>query len=408
VTERHGAGTLAVLGGAPAFAEPLHVGRPNMGDRFRLQQRLDGVLDRRWLTNHGPLVQEFEQEVAHLVGVRHCIAMCNATVALEVAARALGLQGEVIVPSYTFVASAHALFWQGITPVFCDIDPCTHQIDPDRVEALITPRTSGILAVHLWGRPCDVERLTAVASRHGLQLFFDAAHAFGCSRAGRMVGSFGRAEVFSFHATKFLNSCEGGAVVTDDDDLAERIRLMCNFGFAGVDHVVDIGTNGKMTEVCAAFGLTNIEAMPTIIGVNRENYRNYRECLAAVPGLKVAEYDVAERCNYQYVVVEVDAGAYGISRDELVLVLQHENVLARRYFWPGCHRMEPYRTLFASSPPHLPHTERVAQSVLVLPTGTAVTAEGIARIGGVVRAAGARTDEVRHALAVARREELQS
>ncbi|HEX7488672.1 MAG TPA: aminotransferase class I/II-fold pyridoxal phosphate-dependent enzyme, partial [Anaeromyxobacteraceae bacterium] len=223
-------GDFALLGGSPLFERPLHVGQPNLGDREQLHRLLDGILDRRWLTNHGPLVTELEARLAKLMGVGHCIAMCNGTVALEIAIRALGLKGEVIVPSFTFVATAHALQWQEITPIFCDVDPRTHTLDPDRVERVISSRTSGILGVHVWGRPCDVEGLSEVARRHRLALLFDAAHAFGVSRRGRMIGNFGDCEVFSFHATKFFNTFEGGAITTDDDDIARRCRLMRNFG----------------------------------------------------------------------------------------------------------------------------------------------------------------------------------
>ena len=168
------------------------------------------MLDNRWLTNNGPFVREFEGQVARLAGVKHCIATCNGTVALEIAIRAAGLSGEVIVPSFTFIATAHALQWQEITPVFADIDPQTHHLDPRCVEKMITPRTTGIVAVHLWGAPCDIESLSAIASKHGLKLLFDAAHAFGSSYKGRAIGSFGQGEVFSFHATKFINTLEGG------------------------------------------------------------------------------------------------------------------------------------------------------------------------------------------------------
>ncbi len=223
---------LAVFGGEPSFAAPLHVGRPNITDQARFSELVEGLLERRWLTNDGPLVRELEERVAAHVGVRHCVATCNGTVALEIAIRALGLTGEVIVPSYTFIATAHALHWQGLTPVFADIDPRTHTLDPEAVQRAITPRTSGILGVHLWGRAAPVDDLQAIADEHGLPLLFDAAHAFSSTHRQRKIGRFGRAEVFSFHATKFFHSLEGGAIVTDDDDLAETMRLMRNFGFA--------------------------------------------------------------------------------------------------------------------------------------------------------------------------------
>ncbi len=371
---------LAIFTGQPAFREPLHVGRPNIGDRRRLLERFEGVLDRNWLTNHGPLVQEFEGRIANLLNVEHCVAMCNGTIALEIATRALGLTGEVIVPSYTFVAGAHALQWQEITPVFCDIDPGTHNIDPACVESMITPRTSGIIGVHLWGRPCDVEALEQIARRHNLKLLYDAAHALGCSHQGRMVGGFGHAEVLSFHATKILNTGEGGAVVTNDHALAAKMRLMRNFGFAGYDQVIYIGTNGKMSEMAAAMGLTGLESLDDFIAVNRRNYEWYQSELASLPGLSLLQYNANEKNNYQYVVVEVDDSIAPLNRDELVAVLTAENVLARRYFYPGCHRMEPYRSYYPHAHLVLTATEAVARRVMVLPTGTSIGLEEIKKI----------------------------
>lgn len=389
---------LAIMGGTPAFAEPLHVGRPNIGDRARLMERINDMLDRRWLTNDGPLVQEFEQRLADYLGVKHCIAMCNATVALEITIRALGMQGEVIVPSFTFIATAHALQWQEITPVFCDIDPATHNLDPDKVEAMITPRTSGIIGVHVWGRPCAIEELTEIADRHNLTLMFDAAHAFGNSYKGRMIGNFGQAEVFSFHATKFFNTFEGGAVATNDDELAAKMRLMKNFGFAGYDNVIYVGTNGKMSEISGAMGLTGLESLDTFIDVNRRHYETYRDGLRFTPGIEVSAYDQTECCNFQYVSLEVDEEVAGISRDDLVHVLQAENVLARRYFYPGCHEMEPYRSYFPHAGLLLPETHRLTQRVMLLPTGTALAPEDSRHICRLINYAVEHSSEVREAL----------
>lgn len=362
---------LAIKQAEPAFAEPLHVGRPNIGDREQFMARMNDIFDRRWFSNYGPMVQEFELALARHLGVKHCIAMCNGTIALEIAIRALGLTGEVIVPSYTFVATAHALQWQEITPVFADIDPHTHTLDPDAVRRMITPRTSGIVGVHLWGRPCDTDSLQAIADENGLQLMFDAAHAFSCSHGGRMIGNFGRCEVFSFHATKFFNTFEGGAVATNDDELAKQIRLMKNFGFAGFDNVIYPGTNGKMTEVCAAMGLTSLEAIEDFLAVNRKNYITYREGIEGIPGLSLISYDEDQRCNYQYIVLEVSED-FPLSRDEIIKVLHAENILARKYFWPGCHNMQPYRSYYPHAGLLLPETQKVAERVIVLPTGTAM------------------------------------
>lgn len=385
---------LAVFGGEPAFAEPLYVGRPNIGDRGSFLARVNDILDRRWLTNNGRYVQEFENRLAALLGVRHCITMCNGTVALEITIRALGMAGEVIVPSFTFIATAHSLQWQQITPVFCDIDPETHNLDPARVEEMITPRTTGVIGVHVWGRPCPIDELAGIAARRGLKLLFDAAHAFACTHRGRKIGGFGDAEVFSFHATKFFNTFEGGAVATNDDDLAARIRLMKNFGFAGYDNVIYIGTNGKMAEVAAAMGLSSLERLSEIVESNRKNYHAYLRELSGVPGIRVMRYDETEACNYQYVILEVDEEATGIDRDRLLRILHAENVIARRYFFPGCHRMEPYRSFLPPDGIRLPHTERLARRVLSLPTGTAVGEEEIRGICGIVKLAVGRAGEV--------------
>lgn len=377
---------LAINGAPPAFDEMLHVGRPNMGSRDAFMRHVDDIFERRWLSNDGPLVQEFEERVAAHLGVKHCVAMCNGTIALEIAIRALGLEGEVIVPAYTFVATAHALQWQGITPVFADIDPATHALDPAAVRKMITPRTSGIIGVHLWGRGAPVDALQEIADEHGLKLMFDAAHAFSCTHGGRKIGGFGACEVLSFHATKFFNSFEGGAVVTDDDELARTMRLMRNFGFSGLDKVDYPGTNGKMIEIAAAMGLVNLESVDDVIAANRANYDAYREALAGIPGVRLLAYDEAERNNYQYVIVEVGADC-PVPRDTLVDTLRAENILARRYFWPGCHKMEPYRSLFPHAGLLLPATEAVAASVIVLPTGQTMNAQKIAVVGQVIRTA---------------------
>lgn len=364
---------------------PLYVGRPNIGSREAFLERVNDIYDRRWLSNGGRYVCEFEAAVSRLLDVKHCVAMCNATVGLEIAIRALNLTGEVILPSFTFVATAHALQWQQITPVFCDIDPLTHNIDPAKVEALITPRTTAILGVHLWGRACDVSALQKIADRHGLKLLFDAAHAFACSDGGRMIGGFGDAEVFSFHATKFINTLEGGVVATNNDALALQLHRMKNFGFTGYDQVESIGTNGKMNEISAAMGLTNLESLDEFISVNRAHYHRYSEQLAGLPGLTVMPYDEDEKCNFQYIVVDLDSDITGIGRDDLVQRLHEQGVIARRYFFPGCHRMEPYLTLYPETGGSLTETEKLVQRLFCLPTGSGVSVADLERVSGLIR-----------------------
>ena len=375
---------LAIHGASPLFAEPHHVGRPNIGNVERFITRARDILERRWLSNNGPMVIEFEQRIVEMLGVRHCVAMCNGTIALEIATRALDLRGEVIVPSYSFVATAHCLQWQEITPIFADIDPVTQNLDPDAVRRMITPRTTGIIGVHLWGRAAAVEQLEEVAAVNNLKLMFDASHGFGCSHDGKLLGSFGDCEVFSFHATKFFNTFEGGAVVTNDDKLAEKMRLMRNFGFEGYDRVIYPGTNGKMTEIAAAMGLTNFEDLDTFVAANRRNYHLYRDELRTIRGLKLLEFDESEKNNFQYIVLEVSP-EFPVPRDRVVDVLHAENVLARRYFWPGIHNMEPYRSYYPNAGLVLPHTKSVAERVVVLPTGTAMSGNEIRSVASVLR-----------------------
>ena len=378
---------LAINGAPPAFAEPLHVGRPNIGNREAFLHRVGQILDNQWLTNNGPMVQEFERRIAQYLGVKHCVAMCNGTIALEIAIRALGLEGEVIVPSWTFVATAHALYWQGITPVFADIDPATHNLDPAAVRRMITPRTSGIIGVHLWGRAAPIDALQAIADEHGLKLMFDAAHAFGSTYKGQIIGRFGACEVLSFHATKAFNTMEGGAVVTNDDELAEAMRLMRNFGFKGYDNVIHPGTNGKMIEVCAAMGLANLDGFDGIVAANRRNHAAYKQALAGIPGVTLLGYDPVERNSHHYVVIEVDE-TFPVSRDAIVSALHAENIKARKYFWPGCHKMKPYRDLFPHAGLMLQNSHDVSQRVIVLPAAPTLTSAEVEEVSRVIRVLG--------------------
>lgn len=375
---------LAINGAVPAFEQSLHVGRPNTGSRDAFYKLADQIFDRNWLSNNGPMVQEFEQRVADYHDVKHCVAMCNGTVALEIAIRALGLEGEVIIPSYTFIATAHALHWQAITPVFADIDPATHTLDPAAVRRMITPRTSGIIGVRLWGHSIPVEALQAIADEHDLKLMFDSAHAFGCSYEGRMIGNAGACEVLSFHATKFFNTFEGGAVLTNNDELAETMRLMRNFGFAGKDNVIHPGTNGKMIEISAAMGMVNLDSIDNMVEANRRNYQTYLVELSGLPGVSLLPYDDSERNNYQYIVIEI-GDECPASRDQIIQALHAENILARKYFWPGCHNMKPYRELYPHAGLMLPNTQQVAGRVILLPTGTGMDVEIIQTVVSVIR-----------------------
>jgi dTDP-4-amino-4,6-dideoxyglucose len=236
---------LAIFGGSPCFSEPVHVGRPSLSDPASFLRRFERILSTNRFTNDGPFVQEFEQSIAELSGAKFCVATCNATCALQLLARASNLKGEIVMPAFTFIATAHAFAWLGLEPVFCDIEAGTHTIDTASVQRAIGPHCCAIVGVHTWGIPCDVAGLERVAQDRGLVLILDAAHALGCTYAGRAVGSLGHSTVFSFHATKFVHSCEGGAITTDSAELATNLRTMRDFGFAGPDDVRCLGTNPR-------------------------------------------------------------------------------------------------------------------------------------------------------------------
>lgn len=391
-------GELAMLGGRRAFEEDIHVGRPNVPDASRLLDRIRQVLENRWLTNDGPFVREFEAAICDVTGAKHCVAVCNGTLGLELAARATGMSGEVLVPSFTFVATPHSLAWQGIRPVFVDVDVESHTIDVGGLEERITSRTSGIVATHLWGRVCEIEKLEDLARRRGLRLIFDAAHAFGVRRAGVGVGNFGDCEVFSFHATKFINAFEGGAVTTNVDEIATRLRSMRNFGFVGLDAVTQVGTNAKMCEVSAAMGLSCLEEMPALIEANRDRFWAYEQGLQGLPGIRVVKPAMDEESNFQYVVVTIEGEVFGLTRDELARTLWAEGVLARRYFHPGCHRMGAYRSSSAAALTSLPVCELLSSQVLVLPTGPTLRREDVESIVEVVRMAGQRASDLKAVL----------
>jgi dTDP-4-amino-4,6-dideoxygalactose transaminase len=389
---------LAICGGTPQFETPRYVGTPTIPDREAIHARLDQMLDARRLTNDGPFVREFEDRLAQMSGGVEAVAVCNATVGMQLLLKALDLKGEIILPSFTFIATAHACLWEGLEPVFVDVDRATHTIDPVCVAHQITDSTAGIIGVHLWGRMCRVRELEAIAQERCIPLIFDAAHALGCTYRGVPMGRLGTASVVSFHATKFVQSLEGGAIFTSDRELAERLRLLRNFGFQGYDNVDALGTNAKMNELCAAMGLGSLETLDRLITTNRTNRMAYRQAISGMPGLKLYEFDEHEANNYQYLVVEVDPRTCPYTRDELVAILHAENVIARRYFMPGCHRSMPYLSRPRRGSDSLAVTEQLCESLLALPTGAGVNATDIAEIGGILRLAYESTAQVRRGL----------
>lgn len=388
----------ACLGGHPAFPSPVVLGAPVIPDRDRFFRRVESVLDRRQLTNGGPMLREFESRLCGYLGVRNVVAVCNGTMALQIMAKAAGLTGEVIVPAFTFIATAHALSWIGLTPVFADVDEGTHTLDPDSVERCISPRTSAILGVHLWGNVCDVGELQRLADRHHLKLLFDASQAFGSGRDGRSVGGFGCAEAFSFHATKVMHCFEGGAITTNDDVLAEACRLQRNFGFAGFTDIRCCGINGKLDEISAAAGITNLEAVDQVLENNSLKFQYLRRVLNGIPGLTVLQGRSSSEWNAQYAVLKIDGDQFGLSRDHLLQVLRAEGVFARSYYVPGCHRAPPYDVNPGHCPVDLPITEDLLQNVIQLPTGPAIELRQIDLIGDLLRAIHGNRNELHSVL----------
>lgn len=352
---------------SPAFAEPLPVGQLYFPSRKKFRQAFEGIFKRRFFTNHGPLVTKLDQEVAGYLGVRHAVCVTNGTVALMAACKALDLSGSVIVPSFTFPATVQALVWAGLEPIFCDIDYNTHCINYKQVLPLIRNDTSAILGVHVWGRPCDTDSLDRLSGKTGVKIFYDACHAFGVSHKQKKIGNFGELEIFSFHATKILSSAEGGCITTNNDELASRLRTIRNFHSAYTEAVSPLRINGKMTEAQAALALISLDQHQAHVVNNKKQWLRYVQRLDNLPGLRIVKFNDRETQNYQYFVCQINENEFGISRDQLLQVLQAENIQARRYFYPAVHRLEPFASRFRDL--MLPETEKLCREVIQLPLG---------------------------------------
>jgi dTDP-4-amino-4,6-dideoxygalactose transaminase len=349
------------------FDEPIYVTRPLLPPLPDVMARLAEVWAAQQLTNIGAQHERLEGALRAHLGVHELSLFTNGTVALITAIRALGLTGEVLTTPFTFPATPHSLSWSGITPVFCDIEPVTLNIDPAAVERAIGPRTTGILAVHVYGNPCDVEALQRIADRHRLRLIYDAAHAFGARVNGRPIATFGDATMFSFHATKLFHTAEGGALACADAALKARIDDLRNFGIHGPDAVEAIGLNGKMTELQAVLGLCVLEQLGEELAKRRRLLACYRDRIAQIEGLSWLHGSNGDYSSCQYAVVRVDEAAFGCSRDVLHAALREFNVFTRRYFFPLCAHYDCYRHLPSAAPANLPVATRVAQEVLCVP-----------------------------------------
>lgn len=350
---------------------------PNL-DEFT--DSLKEIWGSKWITNNGQFHQKLEAALAEYLKVPYVSLFTNGTLPLLTALQALRITGEVITTPYSFVATTHALWWNGIKPVFVDIDPSTGNIDPQKIEAAITPRTTAILPVHVYGKPCDTEAIQAIADKYGLKVIYDAAHAFGVEVNGESLLNAGDMSTLSFHATKVFNTIEGGAMVMHDEKTKQRIDYLKNFGFANEIEVVGPGINSKMDEIRSAYGLLNLKQVDAAIAARRKVAVAYRDALRNVDGISFWDDMPGVRHNYSYFPIFVDAEKYGMTRDELYMKMKDQDVWGRRYFYPLISEFSTYRGLESSRPENLPNAHRMADTVICLPMHHALSENDLNKI----------------------------
>jgi len=345
----------------------ITVTSPLLPDLDEFHKVLKDIWERRWITNNGHYHKELEKALAEYLKVPYVSLFTNGTLPLITALQALRVTGEVITTPYSFVATTHALWWNGIKPVFVDIDPSTGDIDPDRIERAITPKTTAIMPVHVYGKPCKVDEIQAIADKYGLKVIYDAAHAFGVEVNGESILNAGDMSTLSFHATKVFNTIEGGAMVMHDAKTKQRIDYLKNFGFAGETEVVAPGINSKMDEMRSAYGLLNLKQVDAAIEARHQVAVRYREALRDVEGISFWDDMPGVRHNYSYFPIFVDAGRYGMTRDELYFKMKERGVLGRRYFYPLICEFSTYCSLESSTRENLPNAYKMADEVICLP-----------------------------------------
>lgn len=358
----------------------ITVTSPLLPDLEEFHGLLKQIWDSKWITNNGSFHKQLEKELADYLKVPYVSLFTNGTLPLITALQALRITGEVITTPYSFVATTHALWWNGIKPVFVDIDMRTGNLDPDKIEAAITPKTTAIMPVHVYGKPCDTKRIQEIADRYGLKVIYDAAHAFGVEVNGESVLNAGDMSTLSFHATKVYNTIEGGAMVMQDEKTKQRIDYLKNFGFAGETTVVGPGINSKMDEIRAAYGILNLRQVDDCIAARQRVAIYYREALKNVEGVSFFMDMPGVKHNYSYFPIFIDEKKYGMSRDELYMKMKAVNVLGRRYFYPLISEFSTYRGLESSNPTNLPNAHKMANSVICLPMHHALSDSDLQRI----------------------------
>ena len=358
----------------------ITVTSPLLPDLNEFNEMLKDIWDRKWVTNNGKYHRQLEKELANYLKVPYVCLFTNGTLPLITALQAMRITGEVITTPYSFVATTHSLLWNGIKPVFVDIDPGSCGIDPEKIEVAITPKTTAIMPVHCYGKPCDMEGIQKVADKYGLKVIYDAAHAFGVEVDGKSVLEYGDMSTLSFHATKVYNTLEGGALVVKDEKMKQRIDYLKNFGFAGETEVIAPGINGKLDEVRAAYGILNLRQVDMAIEARHQVTIRYREALRNVDGISFFDDIPSIRHNYSYFPIFIDAGKYGMTRDELYFKMREQNVLGRRYFYPLISTFSTYRGLESSKQENLPVAHKIAEQVICLPMHHGLSEEDIAKV----------------------------
>ena len=364
--------------------EPIRVTSPLIPDQSDFDKMIAEIWKRKWLTNNGTMHKQLEAALCEYLKVPYISLFTNGTLPLITSLQALRVSGEVITTPFSFVATTHSIWWNGITPVFVDIDPETGNINPDLIEAAITPRTSAIMPVHVYGKPCQTERIREIADTYGLKVIYDAAHAFGVEVDGKSILEEGDLSTLSFHATKVYNTLEGGAIVMHDEKMKQRIDDLKNFGIRNETTVIAPGINGKMDELRAAYGLLNLQQVDCAIEARRQVAVTYREALRDVPGIRYMEDLPGVRHNYSYFPVFVDKNKYGITRDELYFKLRAKNIWSRRYFYPLISTFTTYRGLKSAHPDNLPVATRMADEVICLPIHHELSEENVQRVIDVI------------------------
>lgn len=354
---------------------------PDLGD---FSSMLQNIWNNKWITNNGQYHQQLEDALCKYLKVSFISLFTNGTLPLLTALQALRISGEVITTPYSFVATTHSIWWNGLKPVFVDIDPSNCGIDPNRIEAAITPRTTAIMPVHCYGKPCDIVSIQQIADKYGLKVIYDAAHAFGVEVNGKSILEYGDISTLSFHATKVFNTIEGGAMVVHDEATKQRIDYLKNFGFESETEVIAPGINGKLDELRSVFGLLNLQQIDAAIEARHQVAIQYRDALRGVPGIRFFDDMPGVRHNYSYFPIFVNAEEYGITRDELYFKMREQGILGRRYFYPLISTFSSYRGLPSAASENLPNATRIANEVICLPMHHNLSAEDVNHVLDVI------------------------